>query len=61
MKEVLTKSFWLGVKKTFYDALEDRPAEADAGKAPADDPKGASKPDIPLPSPSATSEPIPKS
>jgi hypothetical protein len=22
MKEVLTKSFWLGVKKTFYDALE---------------------------------------
>jgi len=61
MKEVLTKSFWLGVKKTFYDALEDRPAEADAGNTPEDDPKSASKPDIPLPSPSAASEPIPKS
>jgi hypothetical protein len=60
MKEVLTKNFWLGVKKTFYDALEDRPAEADAGSTPEDDPKGTSKPDIP-PSPSAVSEPIPKS
>jgi hypothetical protein len=25
MKEVLTKSFWQGVKKTFYEALEDPP------------------------------------
>ena len=55
MKEVLTKSFWLGVKKTFYDALEDRTVEAEAGKAPEDDTKGGSKPDIP-PSPSATSD-----
>jgi hypothetical protein len=55
MKEVLTTSFWLGVKKTFYDALENRPVEADTGKAPEDDPKGAAKPDIP-PSPSATSD-----
>ena len=26
MKEVFTKSFWQGVKKTFYVALEDAPA-----------------------------------
>jgi hypothetical protein len=26
MKEVLTKSFWQGVKKTFYEALENPPA-----------------------------------
>ena len=57
MKEVLTKNFWLGVKKTFYDALENRPAEANAGKAPEDEPKDASTPDIP-PSPSATRDRI---
>jgi hypothetical protein len=52
MKEVLTKSFWLGVKKTFYDALEDRPAETDGSKAPEDKPNDT--PDIP-PSSSAKS------
>lgn len=25
MKEVFTKSFWEGVKKTFHEALEDQP------------------------------------
>jgi len=29
MKEVLTRSFWQGVKKTFYDALEGPPAPRD--------------------------------
>lgn len=28
MKEVLTKSFWQGVKKTFYEAMEPEPPKA---------------------------------
>jgi hypothetical protein len=35
MKEVLTKSFWQGVKKTFYEALEGPPPTDDASHAPA--------------------------
>jgi hypothetical protein len=35
MKEVLTKSFWQGVKKTFYEALEGPPPTHDASQAPA--------------------------
>ena len=35
MKEVLTKSFWQGVKKTFEDALEGPPPEDKASQAPA--------------------------
>src|SRR5439155_23574607 len=35
MKEVLTKSFWQGVKKTFYEALEDPSPTHDASQAPA--------------------------
>ena len=31
MKEILTKSFWQGVKKTFHEALEDSPPST--GKA----------------------------
>jgi len=53
MKEVLTKSFWDGVKKTFDDALEgqppaEAPAPADAS-APADggDAKTPSTPEPP--------------
>jgi hypothetical protein len=45
MKEVLTKKFWQGVKKTFYEALEDSPSEnkTPPPPAPADDaPKEAS-------------------
>jgi hypothetical protein len=35
MKEVLTKSFWQGVRKTFYEAMESEPAKEDATKVPA--------------------------
>ena len=55
MKELLTKSFWTGVKKTFQDALEGPPPEVNASKAPADsNPEAPSTSDAP-PS-SATSE-----
>jgi hypothetical protein len=37
MKEILTKSFWQGVKKTFDTALEGRPPTDDASQAPAAD------------------------
>ena len=37
MKEVLTKSFWQGVKKTYYEALEGPPPENNASPAPAED------------------------
>ena len=36
MKEVLSRSFWQGVKKTFHEALEGRPLEGNAPKAPAE-------------------------
>ena len=35
MKEVFTKRFWQGVKKTYYDALEGPPPEDSASQAPA--------------------------
>jgi len=35
MKEVLTKSFWQGVKKTFYEAMGPEPPKEDASLAPA--------------------------
>ncbi len=41
MKELLTKSFWQGVKKTFYKALKDPLPEDNASQAPAE---GSSKP-----------------
>jgi len=44
MKEVLTKSFWLGVKKTFYDALEETPPPANEPAAPASAPAPTSPP-----------------
>ena len=53
MKEVLTKSFWQGVKKTFCMALEGLPSEDNASKAHAEDnPKHSPT----LKIPSATSE-----
>jgi len=56
MKEVLTKSFWQGVKSTFYSALEGPAAEDTASHAPADsEPKDS--PPSEIPPPSATSEP----
>jgi hypothetical protein len=36
MKEVLTKSFWEGVKKTFDEALEGPPSEETALPAPVE-------------------------
>ena len=48
MKEVLTKRFWQGVKKTFHDALEGQPPEGNAiPPAAADMPKEPSTPDGP--------------
>jgi hypothetical protein len=37
VKEVLTKSFWQGVKKTFDEALEGPAPTDDASQAPAAD------------------------
>ncbi len=55
MKEMLTKNFWQGVKKTFYEALEEPAPTDNAAPAPtADNPKPPSTSDAP-PS-SATSE-----
>lgn len=58
MKEVLTKSFWQGVKKTFYDAVEGPPAEDNASQTPAEgnlkDSSTSETPSVP----SATSEQI---
>jgi hypothetical protein len=36
MKEVFTKSFWQGVKKTYYEALEGPAPEDSASQAPAE-------------------------
>jgi hypothetical protein len=57
MKEVLTKSFWEGVKKTFHEALEGPPPTDNASQTPAEgDPPTASTADTPSP-PSDSSEP----
>ena len=54
MKEVFTKSFWQGVKKTYYEALESPPPEGDDSQAPAEgnlNPSSASEtPSSPSPS-----------
>jgi len=39
MQEVLTKSFWSSVKKTFYDAMEEPPTAAATSQTPDVDPK----------------------
>jgi hypothetical protein len=36
MKEVFTKSFWQGVKKTYHEALESQPPEDGALQAPVE-------------------------
>jgi hypothetical protein len=36
MKEILTKSFWQGVKKTFHEALEEPPTADNALQTPAE-------------------------
>jgi hypothetical protein len=55
MKEVLTKTFWRGVKKTFYEALEDPPPEDSASQTPPEgNPNSSSKSETPSsPSPSS--------
>jgi len=54
MKEVFTKSFWQGVKKTYYEALESPPAEDGASQAPVDGnltpPSASETPSSPSPS-----------
>jgi hypothetical protein len=56
MKEVLTKNFWQSVKKAFYDALDDPPAEDTDSKAPGEgNPKASSTSEIPS-RPSVTTE-----
>lgn len=53
VKELLTKKFWRGVKKTFDDAREGPPSEIAAAPAPAE-------PTPPAPaSPAATSPSAP--
>ena len=56
MKEVFTKSFWQGVKKTFDEALEDpRPTEKSLGTPAEGDPIASSTSETPS-SPSVPSE-----
>jgi len=55
MKEVLTKSFWQGVKKTFYEAMEPPPAKEDASQAPVAEHGTPSSP------PENSSSPVPES
>jgi hypothetical protein len=58
MKEILSKSFWQSVKRTFYTALEGPPAEDNAAQASAESKPPKHCPALENPSPSATSEQI---
>ena len=58
MKEVLTKSFWQGVKRTFYEALEGPPPEGKALQAPAEGNPNAPSASEAASAPSASSERI---
>jgi hypothetical protein len=56
MRELLTKSFWLGVKKTYDEALEGPPPEASAAQALLPDgPNPSSEPETTPPAPSSSS------
>jgi hypothetical protein len=56
MKEVFTKSFWKGVKKTFEEAREGQPPADKISETPAEgDPSASSTSDTPS-TPSASSE-----
>ncbi len=56
MKEVLTKSFWEGVKKTFHEALEGPPPAGTDLQAPTEsDLSASSKSETPS-SPSVSSD-----
>jgi hypothetical protein len=56
MKEVFTKSFWQGVKKTYYEALEGPPPESGTSQAPAQDNLDAASTSETPSSPSPSSE-----
>jgi hypothetical protein len=56
MKEVLTKSFWEGVKKTFHEALEDGPPADTASQTPAEGDLSDSSTSETPPPPSASNE-----
>jgi hypothetical protein len=56
MKEVLTKSFWQGVKKTFYEALESQPTKEDPAPVLAAGPGNASSSEENPSSPSSPRE-----
>jgi hypothetical protein len=57
MKEVFTKSFWQGVKKTYHDALEGPPPEDGASQAPAEgDLHASSKSETPSPPPPSSEQ-----
>jgi hypothetical protein len=56
MKEVFTKSFWQGVKKTYYEALEGPPPEDGTSHAPAEGNLNPSSTSEAPPSPSPSSE-----
>jgi hypothetical protein len=56
MKEVLTKSFWQGVKKTFYEAMESEPAKENASEVPAAKQEAPSSPQENSSSPAPQSE-----
>jgi hypothetical protein len=58
MKEVLTKRFWQGVRKTFHDALEGPPVEDNASQAPDEGNLKASSPSEIPSSPSVPSDKI---
>jgi hypothetical protein len=55
MKEVFTKSFWQGVKKTFHEALEDSAQADNALETPTEAEPSASSTSAPPTSPSGTS------
>jgi hypothetical protein len=57
MKEVFTKSFWQGVKKTFHDALEDPPPPGNALQTPAEGDPNASSTSATLSSAATPSSP----
>lgn len=57
MKEVLTKSFWEGVKKTFHEALEGPPPADTALQTPAEDDLSASSTSEKLASPESIRPP----
>jgi hypothetical protein len=57
MKEVFTKSFWEGVKKTFDEAREGPPPAENASQTPAEgDPSDSSTSETPPSPPSVSSE-----